>query len=113
MLFPKSPRFRGRRRRRSLGRGRREMKISRPENMKKSVGMLAGAGTMGLHLVSGPAVGFGIGYLLDDRLGTDPWMKVVFFILGIISGFRLVYEDARRMTRETQDSRDQGTHPPA
>ena len=82
------------------------MKISRPEGMKKNVGILAGAGTMGLHLVSGPAVGFGIGYFLDDWLGTDPWMKVVFFIFGVISGFRLVYEDARKITGETRESRD-------
>ncbi|MCL1985880.1 MAG: AtpZ/AtpI family protein [Betaproteobacteria bacterium] len=89
------------------------MKISRPEGMKKSVGILAGAGTMGLHLVSGPAVGFGIGYFLDDWLGTDPWMKAVFFLLGIISGFRLVYEDARKITGETRESRVQGIDPPA
>ena len=89
------------------------MKVSRPEGMKKSMGMLAGACTMGLHLVSGPAVGFGIGYFLDDWLGTEPWMKVVFFIFGVISGFRLVYEDARKMVKETQKPRDQGIDPPA
>jgi ATP synthase protein I len=88
------------------------MKTPRPEGMKKNAGLLAGAGTMGLHLVSGPAVGFGIGYWLDDRLGTDPWMKAVFFLVGVISGFRLVYKDARKLAGET-DSRDQGTHPPA
>ncbi|MDR0239593.1 MAG: AtpZ/AtpI family protein [Deltaproteobacteria bacterium] len=89
------------------------MKISRPEGMKKSAGILAGAGTMGLHLVAGPAVGFGIGYFLDDWLGLDPWMKVIFFIFGVISGFRLVYEDARKIIGETQDPRVQGIDPPA
>ena len=89
------------------------MKISRPEGIKKNVGILASAGTMGLHLVAGPAVGFGIGYFLDDWLGADPWMKVVFFILGVISGFRLVYEDARKMVKETQEPREQGIDPPA
>jgi ATP synthase protein I len=89
------------------------MKISRPEGMKESMGIMAGAGTMGLHLVSGPAVGFGIGYLLDDWLGTDPWMKAVFFIFGVVRGFKLVYEDARKIVGETQKPRDQGTDPPA
>jgi len=88
------------------------MKISRPEGMKQNMGILAGAGTMGLHLVSGPAVGFGIGYWLDGWLGTDPWMKAVFFLIGVISGFRLVYIDARKLAGEMQNSRDQGTHPP-
>jgi ATP synthase protein I len=92
------------------------MKISRPEGMKRNAGILAGAGTMGLHLVSGPAVGFIIGYFLDDWLGTHPWMKAVFFLLGVISGFKLVYEDARKIARETENPRDQGdqgTDPPA
>ena len=89
------------------------MKISRPEGVKKNVGLLAGAGTMGLHLVSGPAVGFGIGYFLDGWLDTDPWMKVVFFLFGLIGGFKLVFEDARRIARETHNPRDQGTDPPA
>ena len=89
------------------------MKISRPEGMKKNVGILASAGTMGLHLVAGPAVGFGIGYVLDDWLGTDPWMKAVFFIFGLIAGFKLVYEDARKIMRETQEPRDQSADPPA
>ena len=91
-----------------------DVKIPRPEGMKKSAGVLACAGTIGLHLVSGPAVGFGIGYMLDSWLGTDPWMKAVFFFLGIISGFRLVYEDARRITRNAaQEQRDQENGPPA
>jgi ATP synthase protein I len=89
------------------------MKIARPAGVKQNMGILAGAGTMGLHLVSGPAVGFGIGYLLDDWLGTDPWMKGVFFILGVISGFKLVYEDARKLSRETENPRDHSTEPPA
>ena len=89
------------------------MKISRPEDMKNNMGLVAGAGTMGLHLVSGPAVGFGIGYLLDDWLGTDPWMKAVFFLFGVICGFKLVYEDARKLARETGNTRDRDTDPPA
>ena len=89
------------------------MKISRPEGMKKSMGLLAGAGTMGLHLVSGPAVGFGIGYALDNWLGTDPWMKAVFFLFGVICGFKLVYEDARKLAGEAGTPRDRRTDPPA
>ena len=89
------------------------MKISRPEGMKNSMGVLAGAGTMGMHLVAGPAVGFGIGYFLDGRLDTHPWMKGIFFILGVISGFKLVYEDARKLARETENPRDHNTDPPA
>jgi ATP synthase protein I len=89
-----------------------DLKFSRPEGMKKSAGALAGAGTMGLHLVSGPAVGFGIGWLLDDFLNTDPWLKAVFFFLGVISGFRLVYEDARKIIGEPKEKDDHSAEPP-
>ena len=34
---------------------------------------LANAGTIGLHMVSGPLVGIAIGYGLDLWLGTHPW----------------------------------------
>ena len=84
----------------------------RPVRVKK-LGALAYAGTMGMHLVAGPAVGFGIGYLLDGWFGTDPWMKAVFFVIGIISGFRLVYEDSRKIMNEEKAARDQGTDPSA
>ena len=39
-------------------------------------------------------VGALIGYWLDKWLGTEPWMLVVWFILGSTAGFYSVY---RRM----------------
>lgn len=81
-------------------------KLPRPGGLQQGIGLLAHAGTMGLHLVSGPAVGFGIGWLLDDWLGSDPWMKAVFFFVGIISGFKLVYEDARKVIGTTRNTHD-------
>ena len=81
--------------------------------MKKNMGILASAGTIGLHFVTGPAVGFGIGYLLDGWLGTHPWMKGIFFFFGILAAFKMVYEDAMKLVKETENPRDQGTDPPA
>ncbi|HOT83374.1 MAG: AtpZ/AtpI family protein [Rhodospirillales bacterium] len=43
------------------------------------------------HLVSGLAVGAGIGYLLDRGLGTKPWLLVTFFLLGAAAGGMNVY----------------------
>ena len=84
-------------------------KPPRAGDLRQGIGVLAHAGTMGLHLVSGPAVGFGIGWLLDEKLGTDPWLKAVFFFFGVISGFKLIYEDARKITGE--QGRDRKTGP--
>mgnify|MGYP003623991092 CR=1 FL=1 len=63
------------------------------------------AGMMGFHLLSGMLVGGFIGYWLDEWLDTGPWLKAVFFVIGIAAGFRNIYLDAQKLLRE-QDSKD-------
>ncbi len=46
---------------------------------------------IGVELVSGLAIGVGIGWLLDRWLGTGPWLMVVFFFLGSGAGILNVY----------------------
>ena len=46
-------------------------------------------------------VGYGIGYLLDRLFGTS-FLKIVFLVLGIASGF------AQIIRKLSQDSRDDG-----
>lgn len=67
---------------------------------------LATAGTIGLHMVSGPMVGFAIGYGLDYWLGTSPWFKLIFLLIGIGAGFLNVYEDSKRLLRRMQADDD-------
>jgi Uncharacterized protein conserved in bacteria len=55
------------------------------------------AGTIGLHLVSGIAVGLFLGYLADKWLDTAPWGLGIGMIAGIIAGFKNVYTDAKRL----------------
>lgn len=40
-----------------------------------------------LMLPSSIAVGLFIGYYLDKLFGTQPWLLLIFTILGVISGF--------------------------
>ncbi|MDR2160822.1 MAG: AtpZ/AtpI family protein, partial [Desulfovibrio sp.] len=54
------------------------------------------AGTVGLHMVSGVAVGVCIGYLLDRWLETSPRLTMIFLGVGIVAGFRNMRADARR-----------------
>jgi ATP synthase protein I len=65
------------------------------------------AGTIGLHMVSGVLAGFFIGYWLDRWLDTSPWLKLIFFILGVAAGFRNVYLDAKILLKE-QDGQNAG-----
>jgi ATP synthase protein I len=48
---------------------------------------IAALSSLGLMLPSSIAVGLFIGYYLDKFLGTKPWLLLVFFILGAVSGF--------------------------
>jgi ATP synthase protein I len=57
------------------------------------------ASSAGLEL--GIAVGLGavFGAWLDGKLGTEPWMMLVFLILGVIAGFRGVLRAVARAER--------------
>lgn len=61
---------------------------------------MATTGVMGLHMVSGPAVGFGIGYGLDVWLETTPWCGLAFLLVGVGAGFLNVWRDARELLRK-------------
>ena len=41
---------------------------------------------LGIEMVSALAVGVGIGWLLDEWLGTRPWLMILFFFLGSAAG---------------------------
>ncbi len=78
----------------------------RVKKKSKSMELFATAGTIGMHMVSGPIVGFGIGYGLDAWLGTSPWMKLVFFLVGIGAGFLNVHRDSQHLLRKMQREKE-------
>lgn len=49
---------------------------------------------VGVELVSALAVGVGLGWLLDEWLGTRPWLMLVFMLLGGAAGILNVYRHA-------------------
>ncbi len=51
---------------------------------------------IGTELVVAVAVGGGIGYLLDNWLGTGPWLLMVFLLLGNVAGLWNIF----RMTNK-------------
>ena len=75
---------------------------------------MANTGVIGLHLVSGPAVGFAIGYGIDYWLHTSPWGKLIFLFIGIAAGFLNVYRDTKALLRKIarQDAARKGLAQP-
>jgi ATP synthase protein I len=67
-----------------------------------SLSAVGRASVIGLHMISGVAVGCGLGWLLDSWLGTRPWLLCVFFVLGVAAGFRNVWLDTRRILRDQE-----------
>ena len=70
-----------------------------PSNRKQIFKSLADLSTIGLNLASCIFVGFGLGYLLDEKLfrgRTTPWFMVIFFGFGVFAGFRTLYRLTRR-----------------
>ena len=82
------------------------------QQQQRGLEFMGSVGVIGLHMVSGPLVGFGIVYGLDYWLDSGPWGKLVFLIIGIGAGFLNVYRDSRqllrRMARDEARSRAAG-----
>ncbi|GGG70483.1 ATP synthase protein I [Salipiger pallidus] len=46
------------------------------------------------EMVSGLGIGFGIGFGLDALFGTKPWLMVLFTVLGLVAGIRVMMRSA-------------------
>ncbi len=55
------------------------------------LGGLGFAVRIGVEMVASLAVGAGIGWLLDQWLGSGPWLMVIFLILGMGAAMMSVY----------------------
>jgi ATP synthase protein I len=62
---------------------------------KRAYGALS-ASTAGLELGISVALGLGLGYWLDTKAGTGPWLMLVFMVLGLVAGFRGILRAIKR-----------------
>ena len=51
------------------------------------------------ELVSAVAVGTIIGFILDNTFGTKPWLIIIFFFIGVITGIINVIKSAKNMQK--------------
>ena len=63
------------------------------------------ASAAGLELGISVAIGALFGRWLDGRLGTTPWLLIVFLIIGLIAGFRGVLRAVARAERADRSDR--------
>lgn len=60
------------------------------------------ASSVGLELGLSVVLGVLIGRWLDGRFGTEPWLMLVFLVLGLVAGFRGVLRAVRRAERAAE-----------
>ncbi|MCG8337609.1 MAG: AtpZ/AtpI family protein [Proteobacteria bacterium] len=64
---------------------------------------------IGIEMAASVTVGGLIGYWLDTKLGTDPWMFVFWLICGLVAGFRSLYRMSKQFLKESKQNENQGS----
>ncbi len=44
-------------------------------------------------------IGLAVGYWLDRKLNTFPWLTIFWFFIGLAAGFKNVYRELRKIAR--------------
>ena len=70
------------------------------ENQRKWIRGAGLASTVGLVLVVSTVIGYAFGSWLDKKLGTDPWLMLVFTLMGIAAGFIEMFRIVLRLSKE-------------
>lgn len=69
----------------------------------RSVSSLGAVSAVGFALVLAIVIGAGAGYLLDEWLGTSPWLFLLGFFVGVAAGIRNVFRTAAASGRRGGD----------
>ncbi len=64
------------------------------------------AASLGLTLPSGIAIGMFFGYWLDKWLKTDPWMIIIWTLLGVASGLISLLRGLKKFIRESESEKE-------
>ena len=74
--------------------------LKRTESSNQSSSSKLGiAFKMSTEMVAAVVVGTIIGFILDNWFGTKPWLILIFFFIGVISGIYNVIKSAKKMQR--------------
>jgi ATP synthase protein I len=61
------------------------------------------ASSVGLELGISVAIGLLIGIYMDRWLGTEPWLMLLWLVLGLVAGFRGVFRAVNRADRAAEE----------
>lgn len=69
------------------------------EDTKKLFRELGYYSSLSFSIALAVLIGLGIGYWLDTRFNTSPWLTLIFLGFGVIAGFRNIYLAVKRSRR--------------
>lgn len=58
---------------------------------------------LGASIVFAIFIGAGLGYWLDGKFGTFPYLSIIFFLLGVAAAARNVWIEVRKQLRSDKD----------
>ena len=74
---------------------------------KKTLMQAIMASTIGYQVAFAPFIGIAIGVFLDSKLGTFPYLTIVFLIIGITAGGLNYYRFAKQQQEEDKGRKKQ------
>jgi len=74
------------------------------EQDRRFIRLMGVLSTVGITMVVATVIGYFAGHYLDRIFGTDPWLMIVFLLLGIAAGFKNLYMQTKKIIRITDGS---------
>ena len=85
----------------------------RRDSLRKAYQAFAMFGSFGFIMAASILVGYFLGSFLDKKLGTEPWLLIIFLFLGIAGAFIEFFKTFQRFTAlNSKDKRRKGEDTP-
>ncbi|HSD89236.1 MAG TPA: AtpZ/AtpI family protein [Kofleriaceae bacterium] len=68
------------------------------------------ASSVGLEMGLSVALGLLVGWYMDKWLGTQPWLMLLWLLLGLVAGFRGVFRAVSRAEKAAAAEDKEGVH---